>query len=185
MSTCSPRAAQCRWQRQEGDSSWGKEEPTVDPMARQLLRGARVQVSISPTRPAGTHISRQLRCQRGHLLLRGLQLATQLADLLQGESRGVRGAGCSHWLWGGQVAALGRGSPQTASSPQPGSVRAERDRQRQAVRRAARRRQAQHGTEDMHGAPPHSSASFFPTRAPPAHSHAMRRRSPAAALTEE
>lgn len=42
--------------------------------------------------PVGTHVSGQLGRQRGHLLLRGLQLTAQLADLLWGESGGMRGA---------------------------------------------------------------------------------------------
>lgn len=44
--------------------------------------------AYSAAAPAGTHVSRELGRQGGHLLLRGLQLAAQLADLLWGESRG-------------------------------------------------------------------------------------------------
>lgn len=136
-------------------------------------------MSTSPTRPpwdpAGTHVSRQLGRQGGHLLLRGLQLAAQLADLLREENkRGERGralapAAAARWGPGGSDG-HGLTSDCIFSSAWQ---REGRERQTEAG--------SQEGSEARPGSarggrhaqsPPAQLSAPVPTRAPPARSHA-------------
>lgn len=88
----------------------------------------------------GTHVGRQLRCQGGHLFLGRLQLPTKLPNLLRKEERerqAADGRGRLLRLKSECVAVLKKQRqrlcilPQIASSPQPGEVGTEGERERQ------------------------------------------------------
>lgn len=123
----------------------------------------------------GTHISRQLGRQRGHLLLRGLQLAAQLADLLWGERGEMRGARHSPSLGAGAGMSKGCGLTSDcifSSAWQHESREGQTDRGRQSEgqrgtdRLSTRQRHAQRPPQShpdppaMHKAVQHGGGSY-------------------------